>query len=67
MEVTRIVTIQLTGIFNTEDYEGGAEEAAKKLADGIKEMLCLDDVQVLDAKDFVREISADGSSACVQK
>ncbi len=55
-EVTRIINLQLTGIFQTEEYEGGTEENAKKLADGIKELLCLDDVLVLCAKDFVRDI-----------
>ena len=55
-EVTKVVNLQLTGIFKTEEYIGSKEEAVKKLAKGIEKLLNLDDVQVLNVKDFVRDI-----------
>ena len=55
-EVIRVINLQLTGIFKAEEYEGGKEQAAEKLAKSIKELLCIDDVQVLDSKDFVMDV-----------
>lgn len=55
-EVVRVANLELTGIFITEEYAGGKEQVAEKIAKGIKELLCIDDVKVLDAKDFVRDI-----------
>lgn len=55
-EVTRIINLQITGIFKTEEYKGDANEAAKKLAAILKVTIDADDILVLEAKDFVRDI-----------
>ena len=57
MEITRIVTVQLTSISKVKDESkiASKDEAKKLVIDRMKGIFQIDDVKVLDVQDFIMD------------
>ncbi len=54
-EVTRIITVKITGIFDGEIEEPLSEEITQKFSEALKKELKADNVVVTDVQDFVMD------------
>ena len=55
MEVTRIVTLELTKVYKGEKHEVATEEDARNFSKAIKDFFDVDHVGVTKVQDFIME------------
>ena len=60
MEVTRVVTLELTTIHKDGQYEAATEEDRREFAESIREFFDVDNVVVTNVQDFIQEDNNNG-------
>lgn len=60
MEVTRVVTLEITIVSKDCQYETATEEDRREFAESIREFFDVDNVVVTNVQDFIQEDNNNG-------